>query len=145
MIRPEGSDVGSGRVSLLHKCIYSLKQSAREWNFRLSNFLKTIAFEMCPKESFLLVEDGFMLPIHFADRLFRSKTKQAYERFLDLLKSQFKIKELERPDTYWVSVCSCANGISGNSELLTFTDSDFASVEKQENADLEPAFSFEPR
>jgi hypothetical protein len=31
---------------------------------------------------------------------------------------------------------------AGNSELLTFTDSDFASCEETKKADLEPAFSF---
>jgi len=59
MIQPEGFDDGSVRICLLQKCIYGLKQSEREWHFRLSHFLKSIGFEMCPKEQCLLVKMKF--------------------------------------------------------------------------------------
>jgi hypothetical protein len=42
-----------------------------------------------------------------------SKTKQIYERFLDLLKTEFKIKELEKPKLILrVRIESVKNGIS---------------------------------
>jgi len=92
MIQP-----GSGRVCLLQKCLYGLKQSEREWYFRLSNFLKSIGFEIGPKEPCLLVKDEVLLFINVDDILVMSKTKQVYERFRDLLKTEFKIKELGKP------------------------------------------------
>jgi hypothetical protein len=61
MMKPEGFDYGSDRGCLLQKCIYGLKQSGREWYFRLSNFLKSIGFEICPKEPCLLVKDEVLL------------------------------------------------------------------------------------
>jgi hypothetical protein len=96
MIQPEGFDDGSGRVCLLQKCIYGLKQSGREWYFRFSYFLKSIGFEICPKEPCLLVKDvkdEVLLFIYVDDILVMSKTKQVYERFRDRLKTEFKIKE----------------------------------------------------
>jgi len=68
MIQPEGFDDGSGRVCLLQKCIYGFKQSGREWNFLLSNFLKSIGFEICPKEPCLLVKDE-VLPFIYVDEI----------------------------------------------------------------------------
>jgi hypothetical protein len=97
MIHPEGFDDGSGRVCLLQKCIYGLKQSGREWYFVLSNFLKSIGFEICPKDPCLLVKDEVLLFIYVDDILVMSKTKQVYERFGDLLKTEFKIKEVGKP------------------------------------------------
>ena len=73
------------------------KQSGRECYFRLSNFLKSIGFEICPKEQCLLVKDEVLLFIYVDDILVMSKTKQIYERFRDLLKTEFKIKEPGKP------------------------------------------------
>jgi hypothetical protein len=81
MIQPEDFDDGSGRVCLLQKCIYGLKQSGREWYFRVSRFLKSIGFEICPKEPCLLVKDEVLLLIYVDDILGMSKTKQVNERF----------------------------------------------------------------
>jgi hypothetical protein len=67
------------------------------WYFRLTNFLKSIGFEICPKEPFLLIKDEVLLFIYVDDILVISKTKQVYERFRDLLKTEFKIKELGKP------------------------------------------------
>jgi hypothetical protein len=45
----------------------------------------------------LLVQDEVLLFIYVDDILAMSRTKQVYERFRDLLKTEFKIKELEKP------------------------------------------------
>jgi hypothetical protein len=55
LIQPEGFDDGSGQVCLLQKSIFGFKQWEREWYFWLSNFLKSIGFEIFPKETCLLV------------------------------------------------------------------------------------------
>jgi len=113
MIQPEGFDDGSGRVCLLQKCIYGLKQSWREWYFWLSNFQKSIGFEICPKEPCLLLKDKVLLFIYADDILVMSKTKRVYERFPDLLKTEFKIKELGKPKhILGVRVEFVKNGIS---------------------------------
>ena len=62
-----------------------------------SNFLKSIGFEICPKEPCLLVKDEVLLFICVDDILVMSRTKHVYERFRDLLKTEFKIKELGKP------------------------------------------------
>jgi hypothetical protein len=69
MIQPEVFDDGSGRLCLRQKCIYGLKQSEREWYFRFSNFLKSIEFEICPKEPCLMVKDEVLLFIYVDDIL----------------------------------------------------------------------------
>ena len=44
MCQPEGYDDGTGRVCLLIKTLYGLKQSGREWNIELNNTLKDFGF-----------------------------------------------------------------------------------------------------
>src|SRR5882762_489233 len=44
MRQPEGYDDGSGRVCLLVKTLYGLKQSGREWNKELDKKLKQLGF-----------------------------------------------------------------------------------------------------
>ena len=44
MHQPEGYDDGSGRVCLLIKTLYGLKQSGCEWNKELDKQLKGIGF-----------------------------------------------------------------------------------------------------
>ena len=39
MRQPEGFDDGTGRVCRLHKSIYGLKQSSRQWNKKFHSFL----------------------------------------------------------------------------------------------------------
>jgi hypothetical protein len=46
----------------------------------LSNFLKSIGLEICPKEPRLLVEDEVLLFAYVDNILVMSKTKQEYER-----------------------------------------------------------------
>jgi hypothetical protein len=79
MIQPKGFDDGSGRVCLLNKSIHGMKKSKREWYFRLSYFLKSIEFEICPEEPCLMVKDEVLLFIYVDDILVMSKTKQVYE------------------------------------------------------------------
>jgi hypothetical protein len=108
MIQPKNFDDGSGQVRLLQKCIYGLKQSGSEWFFRPS-----IGFKICPKEPCLLVKDEVLLLIYVHDILVMSKTKQVYERFRDLLKTDFKIQEPGKPKhILGVRVEFVQNGIS---------------------------------
>ena len=44
MKQPEGYDNGTGRVCLLVKTLYGLKQSGREWNIKLDKKLKQFRF-----------------------------------------------------------------------------------------------------
>jgi hypothetical protein len=45
MMQPEGHDDGTGRVCLLVKTLYGLKQSGREWNIELDDKLKKYRFK----------------------------------------------------------------------------------------------------
>ena len=45
MKQPKSYDDGTGRVCLLIKTIYGLKQSRREWNIELNEKLKQFGFE----------------------------------------------------------------------------------------------------
>ena len=65
------------------------------------------------REPWLLVKDEVLLFIYVDDILVMSKTKQVYERFRDLLKTEFKIKELGKPKhILGVRVEFVKNGIS---------------------------------
>jgi len=107
MIQPESFDYGSGRVCLFQRCIYGLKQSGRRWYCLLSNFLKSIGFEIWTKETCLLFQAEVLLFIYVDEVMGMSKRKQAFERFRELLKSEFKIRQLENPNT-----CSMSVGVS---------------------------------
>ena len=85
----------------------------KRWGFRLSNFLKFLGFEICQKKPCLLVKDEVLLFIFVDYILVVSKTKQAYERFRDLLKAAYKIKELGKTKhILGVRVEFVKNGIS---------------------------------
>ena len=76
-------------------------------------FFEINGFEICPKEQLLLVKDKVLLLIYIDDILIMSRTKQVYERFWDLLKTEFKIKELGKPKhILGVRVEFVKNGIS---------------------------------
>jgi hypothetical protein len=61
----------------------------------------------------LLLKDKVLLFIYADDILVMSKTKRVYERFPDLLKTEFKIKELGKPKhILGVRVEFVKNGIS---------------------------------
>ena len=94
MIQPQGFADGSGRVCVLQKCIYGLNEVERKWNFQLSNLLKTIGFKIYAG---LLVQVAVLLLVHVDDILVISKTKHSYGIFRDLLKSEFKMKQLGKP------------------------------------------------
>jgi len=57
----------------LDRCIYGIKRSKRKWYFQLSNFLKSMRFEIFAKEPYLLVKAVLLLFIHFHDILVMSK------------------------------------------------------------------------
>jgi len=59
--------------------------------------LKSIGFEICSKEPCLLLKDEVLLFIYSDYIPVMSKTKQVYERFRDLLKTEFEIKQLGKP------------------------------------------------
>jgi hypothetical protein len=60
--------------------------------------LKSIGFEICPKEPCLSVQDEVLLFIYVDNIMNLSKSKQVYERFRDLLKTEIKIKGLGNPE-----------------------------------------------
>jgi hypothetical protein len=101
-------------VCLLRKCIYGLKQWGREWYFRLSSFLKSIGFEICPEEPCLLVKDEVLLFIYVDDILIMSKPSRFMEDFEICWRLNSRSKSSERPNTYWCPVCvhSLLSGIS---------------------------------
>lgn len=47
MKQPEGFDDGSGRVCLLRKAIYGLKQASRQWNVKLNEVLLNSGYRRC--------------------------------------------------------------------------------------------------
>jgi hypothetical protein len=56
-------------------------------------FLETIGFHIRPRQLHLLVKDEVLLFVYVNKVLLLSKTKQAYNRFGHLFKSELKIKQ----------------------------------------------------
>ena len=64
MDQPEGFDDGSGRVCLLQKGLYGLRQSAMLWSKDLTSTLRSIGFKQCQADSCIYVlRDGEQLAL----------------------------------------------------------------------------------
>ena len=91
----------------LHKCIYGLKQSLREWYYRLIDFLTPYRFVVSNFDPCVLMfksnndtNNMLFIAIYVDDlSLFRPKGP-VMDNLKDLLKSEFKVTDLG--DLYWL-------------------------------------------
>lgn len=101
MDQPEGfvTKDNSNDVCLLKKSLYGLKQSPRQWNKRLNEFMLNISFNRSSFDSCIYIKAGsnnsrtFLL-LYADDMLIASTSNQELQELKFLLKSEFEMKEL---------------------------------------------------
>ena len=105
MIQPPGFESGEpGQVYRLHKSIYGLKQSARNWNKCLNEALESMGFESSIADSCLYIKglgDKQELTLAFVDDLiYVAKTQDQVVKFAQCLEKHFRLKNLGPVQNY---------------------------------------------
>ena len=82
MEQPEGyiAKGDGGKVCLLRKSLYGLKQSPRQWNLRFDSFIKKIGFTRCVKDPCVYMNkskagDNIYLLLYVDDMLIAAKSR----------------------------------------------------------------------
>ena len=89
---PEGSRL-DGMVAKFKRCIYGLKQSPREWYYRLVDYLGPFGFAMTAGDPCVLVHESgdFFLAIYVDDITLFGATGELEEQTINVLKTEFKV------------------------------------------------------
>ena len=84
-----------GKVLKLLKCLYGLKQSPREWNNDLDQFLRSLKFEPCQSEPcvYVNVQSSQYLLVYVDDIIIGTKTLREMSILKELLHKQFPISD----------------------------------------------------
>ena len=94
----ESGDGGTVLVWKLHKSLYGLKQSGRNWNFVLSDFFRSIGFTQSEVDACLFTKfDGnhsLFVVIWVDDIVLASDSDKALKVTKNLLKQRFKMSDL---------------------------------------------------
>lgn len=92
---PEGSRT-PGKVAKLNRCIYGLKQSPREWYFRLVLFLQPYGFAISSFDPCVLVHSSgnFFISIYVDDITLFGPQNEFMDQTVSLLKTEFKVKDM---------------------------------------------------
>lgn len=83
-------------VARLNRCIYGLKQSPREWYFRLVEYLKPSGFTSSLFDPCVLVHDSgnLIMAIYVDDIILFGEKGDLIEQTVSLLKSEFKVNDM---------------------------------------------------
>lgn len=100
MMQPEGFDDNSGRVCLLKRSLYGLKQASKEWNAILTEFLKEIGFDDTDDDPCIFYdhEIGIIIGIFVDDGIMIGENDEIIEQVLLKLNEKFKMKFTEEKD-----------------------------------------------
>ena len=99
MEMPEGLTPPPGYedcVLRLRKGLYGLKQSGREWNKRISKFLRSIGYKTLTGDNCVFVNQTshVIIALYVDDLLIFSKSKAAIKDDKELLNREYKMKDL---------------------------------------------------
>jgi hypothetical protein len=101
MTQPEGHDDGTGRVCLLRKMLYGLKQSGREWNLELDMKLKKYTFKRLKSDPCVYVrcngDDVAMLTVWVDDLLLFASLDAILKSIKAQLCAEWEITDLGEP------------------------------------------------
>ncbi len=104
MRQPKGFDDGTGRVCLLKKAIYGLKQSSRLWNADLHKTLSDLNFKSLRSDPclYLCRRNGsiMLLLVYVDDILIATNSEELYQDTLADLKEHYELTE--SLDCSWV-------------------------------------------
>jgi len=92
---PEGSRL-DGMVAKLKRCIYGLKQSPREWYYRLVEYLGPFGFAITAWDPCGLVHESgdLFLAIYVDDITLFGATGELKEQTINVLKTEFKVNDM---------------------------------------------------
>lgn len=98
MVQPVGYNDGSGRVCHLKKSLYGLRQASRAWNEKLNGVLLEAGLNRSGVDHcvYHLMQDNKILivAVYVDDMLVLSNNDEKENWIIDVLKSQFKMKDL---------------------------------------------------
>jgi transposase InsO family protein len=101
MQQPEGYDDGSGRVCLLVKTLYGLKQSGREWNRELDTKLKEFGFHPLRSDPCAYVrrngKDLEIITVWVDDLLLFATSNDLLEKMKKELQSKWTVTDMGEP------------------------------------------------
>lgn len=92
---PEGYKIDN-KVAKLNRCIYGLKQSPREWYFRLIEYLIPYNFKISLIDPCILIHTAgkLMLSIYVDDIVIFGDSDELMEQTVSILKAEFKVKDM---------------------------------------------------
>ena len=98
---PEGCR-GDGHVALLKRSIYGLKQSPREWYFRLKTFLEPHGFVASDFDPCVWIHESgdLILAVYVDDVTAFGEDSDLMTKAIQLLKSEFKVNDMG--DLHWL-------------------------------------------
>ena len=96
MVQPEGFDGKEGLVCKLQKGLYGLKQSARIWNARLCQHLKSLGFQQssCDPCIFINNASGVIIAVWVDDLIILGKDLSSIDKVKEGLRAEFEMKDL---------------------------------------------------
>ena len=85
-----------GKVARLKRCIYGLKQSPREWYFRLVEYLRPYGFAFSSFDPCVLVHESgnLFIAIYVDDITLFGEQGQLLNQTVSILKSEFKVNDM---------------------------------------------------
>jgi len=98
---PEGYDEqGTGKVCLLKKALYGLRQAPQRWNKRLTDFLRSEGLIQVKNDQCIFKTADNNPAIHVDDGLIVAKNSVVVNRLLDGLGKEFQMKVTKEPFMY---------------------------------------------
>ena len=95
MRQPEGYDDGSGRVCRLHKSLYGLKQSSRNWNETFSRFIEQEGFHATAEDTCVYLRkrgnDWTIICLYVDDGLIAGTNESSVSSFISKLQKRFQV------------------------------------------------------
>ena len=84
------------KVALLKRCIYGLKQSSREWYFRLVEFLLSFGFAISSFDPCVLVHSSgnLFLAVYVDDISLFGDESEIMDQTISLLKTEFRVNDM---------------------------------------------------
>lgn len=88
----------NGKVCLLKKFLYGLKQSPRQWHRKFDEFMLKIHFERCSYDGYVYMKKhankvlSYLL-LYVDDMLRASDSKKEMQKLKDILNNEFEMKE----------------------------------------------------
>lgn len=93
---PEGEPRPDGHVAKLNRCIYGLKQSPREWYFRLTKHLQSYGYTSSAFDPCILIHNSgqMIIAIYVDDITLFGESGPLMEETVNALKSEFKVTDM---------------------------------------------------